>query len=93
MHVYCEKCNVLSSIQNRSRKRKSTVTAIHNFLCNVLRGFKSKENVCGIFLDLSKACDKDKYFLEKLIFYGMGRLANNWTISYLENRTQVASVP
>lgn len=64
--MYCEKFYVLASIQNGFIKGKSTVTAIHQFVRNVLRGFESMENVFGLLLDLrhGKSPDFGKaYFL------------------------------
>lgn len=49
--MYCEKFNVLTSILNGFRKGKSTITAIYEFICNVVRGFEIKENFFGIYLN------------------------------------------
>lgn len=76
--MYCEKFNVLGSIQIGFKRGISKVTPIHDFVCNVLMSIECKENVFRIFFDLSKIfyMVNHKIFLENLVFYGILELAN-----------------
>ena len=46
---------------------------------------------CGIFIDLKEAFDTVDYtiLLNKLQYYGIRGIANDWFISYVSGRTQL----
>ena len=54
----------------------------------------SVQYACGVFLDLQKAFDTVNHdiLLRKLNCYGTRGIANKWFHSYLQDRTQFASV-
>ena len=49
---------------------------------------------CGVFIDLKKAFDTVNHniLLDKLNFYGLRGLINQWFSSYLNDRTQTAQI-
>ena len=52
------------------------------------------EKACGIFIDLQKAFDTVNHgiLVDKLAYYGIRGVANNWFKSYLTNRKQYVSI-
>ena len=49
---------------------------------------------CGIFVDFQKAFDTvdHQILIQKLNYYGIRGIANNWFSSYLQHRTQFFSI-
>ena len=69
------------------------------FLARSIRVFRltytwAVQYSCSIFLDLCKAFDKvdHRIILNKLEYYGIWGVANDWFASYLSNRRQFASL-
>jgi hypothetical protein len=81
---------IISDKQNGFRQNKSTSNTIQNFIHNVIRGVENKEQVIGVFCDLSKAfdCIDHRILLEKLNFYGIRGIAHTLLESYLTDRVQ-----
>ena len=48
----------------------------------------------GVFVDFRKAFGtvNHQILIEKLNYYGIRRIVNNWFSSYLQNRTQFVSI-
>ena len=61
---------------------------------NITDAFEKKEQVLGIFFNLSKAFDTidQKILLAKLWHYGIRGIANKWFDSYLNKRKQLVEV-
>ena len=76
------------------KKNHSTLHAIFLLIENITNAFEKKEQVLGIFLDLSKAFDTldHKILLATLWHYGNRGVANKWFDSYLNNRKQLVEV-
>ena len=62
-------------------------------LDKIVNALEKGECVVGVFLDFSKAFDtvNHKILLQKLDFYGIRGVANEWISSYLSSRTQYVS--
>ena len=82
--------NLLYNSQYGFRNNHSTVNAITEFIGKILKGFEEENCAISVFLDLSKAFDTidHRILLNKLEFYGVRGLANQWFHSYLNNRWQ-----
>ena len=82
--------NLLSEQQHGFVSRKSTSTAIQDFMYYVTNQI-NKYNICsGIFIDLSKAFDSLNHsiLLHKLQNYGIRGSSASWFTSYLDSRQQ-----
>uniref|UniRef100_A0A1B6H5G6 Reverse transcriptase domain-containing protein n=2 Tax=Homalodisca liturata TaxID=320908 RepID=A0A1B6H5G6_9HEMI len=83
---YFEKGNLLDLEQHGYRKNRSTVTALIDYIENVLENLDEGNHTVGAFLDLTKAFDSvcHKTLLEKLESYGIEDKELSWHQSYLE---------
>ena len=72
------------------RKQYSTNHAQLNIIEEISTNLDNKKYSCGVFVDLEKAFDtvNHKILLSKLDYYGTKGTLNNWSSSYLTNRTQ-----
>ena len=68
--------------------------ALWSFTESVLNAKDNKEQVMGLFLDLSKAFDmvNHKILIKKLHKIGLRGLAEEWFVSYFSNRRQLVEV-
>jgi len=88
--TFIEKNGIITEAQRGFRSKRSTETALLDFIKNVQLAIDNKMNPVGIFLDLSKAYDvlDHKILLDKLNTYGIRGITNKWMESYLTNRKQ-----
>lgn len=88
--VYLEQEKLLSENQNGFRKNRSTSITIGNLIKNITLGIENREEILGIFCDLSKAfdCIDHVILLKKLKLYGIRGLAHTLMESYLTDRIQ-----
>ena len=91
---FLEKENILFKHQFGFRKNYSTEQAIVELTDNLKMKIDSKEAICSIFLDLSKAFDtvNHQILLQKLYRYGIRGVPLQWLKSYHEGRTQYVEV-
>ena len=87
---FLETFNLLTNNQNGFRGKKSTNTAILQCLEFVYEALNNRENVLGLFYDLSRAFDTINHNLlaQKLFNIGVRGVAHEWAVSYLRDRTQ-----
>ena len=78
---FINKYNILYKYQFGFRKNHSTSMALMTIVDKISEALQNKQFVLGVFLDLSKA-------YQKLQWYGIRGLANDWIKSYLSNRSQ-----
>jgi hypothetical protein len=91
MIAFASKYNLLTEVQNGSRKNKSTETASQTFIEKVQEAMDKRLYVIGIFFDVTKAYDMIDHniLLEKLNHYG---ITNVWFNFYLANRVQTVKI-
>jgi len=94
LNSYLTKYNLLYEFQFGFRKDHSCTLALIDVINMVKREIGNKNNVMGLFMDLSKAFDmvSHEILLDKLFYYGLHDRTLNWFSTYLSNRTQFTVV-
>ena len=94
MHKFLEDFNCIYELQFGFRAKHSTNHALIDITEKVKSALDNKIHACGIFVDLQKAFHtvNHKILLDKLSYYGIRGIANDWFSSYLSNRTQYVSI-
>ena len=66
------------------------VTFLATTLDTIINALENREYTVGVFLDFSKAFDtvNHEILLQKLRYYGIRGIANDWLRSYLNKRKQ-----
>ena len=82
--------NLLSNSQFGFRSKHSCEHVLIKACERILKSFKDKQFIIGVFLDLSKAFDTMDHsiLLTKLKLYGVRGVAYEWFSDYLSNRNQ-----
>lgn len=72
----------------------STVFAVLSIIDKIQKAIENGNFSCGIFLDLSTTFDtvNHQILLQKLEYYGIRGITNDWSKSYLYNRKQLVSL-
>ena len=86
--------SVIYNLQFCFRQKYSTPHALTYLTDKIRKQLDSGNFACGIFVDLQKAFDTVDHdiLIQKLNHYGIRGVANNWFSSYLQNRSQYASI-
>lgn len=94
LYNYLETNNILINNQNGFRRKRSTRTAIADALNFIYEGLNNKEQVAGLFFDLSRAFDTvdHRLLLKKMESIGIRGPPLLWVSSYLSERMQVVSL-
>ena len=94
LRTFLEKHSLLFENQYGFREKHSTEYAIHDIINQIQMNINQKKYTCGIFIDLQKAFDTVNHsiLLDKLSYYGIRGILNNWFTSYLLNRIQTTQI-
>jgi hypothetical protein len=93
MYSFLEKNNILSNTQYGFRKKRSTESALINYINKIHNGLNEKQYVTSVFMDLSKAFDVIDHSIlkQKLEHYGFRGAFLDFIISYVQNRQYFVS--
>ena len=85
---------LLYESQYSFRKQRSTEHAILDIVNKIQSNMDKGMFSCGVFIDFQKAFDTVNHsiLLNKLSYYGIGGIVNDWFSSYLSNRIQTTQV-
>ena len=94
LYKFLETNNLIYSLQFGFRQKHSTSHSLIHLTDKIREQLDKGKFACGIFVDFQKAFDTVDHhiLLQKLNYYGISGLANNWFSSYLQNRTQFVSI-
>ena len=90
LKTYLYENEVLTARQHGFRKKKSTLSAIIEFLNTIYQNINENHDSFIIYLDLKKAFDTvcHRLLVKKLADIGLCRNTVNWFTSYLSHRSQ-----
>ena len=94
VYNFIEKYNCIYELQCGFRQKHNTNHTLINITETIRSALDNKKTVCGIFVDLQKAFDtvNHEILIEKLQYYGIRGITNDWFRSYLTNRKQYVSI-
>ena len=94
LYKFLENNNLISSSQFGFRQKHSTSHALIHLTHKIREQLDKGNFVCRIFVDFQKAFATidHQILIQKLNYYGIRGIANNWLSSYLQNRTQFVSI-
>ena len=93
---FLENNQLLNKHQYGFRRKHSTIHPILHFIKHITESSNkpTKDNTLGVFIDLTKAFDtiSHEILLEKLKYYGIRGLSNDWFRNYLSDRKQFMEI-
>ena len=95
LYKFLETNNLIYSLQFGFRQKHSISHALIHLTDKIREQLEKGNFACGIFIDFQKAFDtavNHQIPIQKLNYYGIRGIANNWFSSYLQNRTQFVSI-
>ena len=94
LYKFLEINNLIYSLQFGFRQKHSTSHALIHLTDKIRDQLDKRNFACGIFVDFQKAFDTvdHQILIQKLNYYGIRGISNNWFSSYLQNRTQFVSI-
>ena len=94
LYSFLLKFNILYKKQFGFRPKYSTEHALVSLIEHIKNKLDNNDYVCGVFIDLQKAFDTvdHEILLNKLSYYGIRGIANDWFRSFLTDRQQFVNV-
>ena len=93
VYKFLEEQQCIYNLQFGFRKKHSTNPALIEITESIRNALDNKKYACGIFIDLQKAFDTVNHYIliNKLNYYGIRGVGNNWFKSYRTNRSRYVS--
>ena len=95
-HLYCflDQNEILYNNQYGFRNSHSATHALIEITEKIRNALDSKYYACDVFIDLEKAFDAVNHtiMLDKLKYYGVRGIPNNWFKSFLQDRYQYTNI-
>ena len=94
LNLFLEPRNSYYTFQLGLRLNFSTNNALISVVENIQTQLDDGKYSAGVFVDFKKAFDTVDHniLLNKLDYYGVNRIPNEWFVSYLKNRKQFVSI-
>ena len=94
VYRFLEENKSLYSLQFGFRSKHSTTHALIQINEKIKNALDQGNHVCSVFIDLQKAFDTVNHdiLIDKLSYYGIRGISNQWFKSYLSNRKQYVSI-
>ena len=94
VYDFLERQNSIYNHQFGFRKKHSTIHALIDITESIRKALDNNMHACGIFIDLQKAFDTVNHsiLINKVNYYGIRGIGNNWFKSYLSKRSQYVSL-
>ena len=94
LYKFPETNNLTYNLQFGFRQKLSTSHALIHLIDKIREQLDKGNFACRIFVDFQKDFDTvdHQILIQKLNYYGIRGVANNWLSSYLQNRTQFVSI-
>ena len=91
---FIDKFQLLNNCQYGFRSRMSTSHALMDLVEEITSSIDAKKISIGVFIDLKKAFDTVNHTLliDKLEYYGIRGIAQEWLKSYLKDRKQFVQI-
>ena len=93
-YSFLENNHLLYKLQFGFHQKHSTNHALVDITETIRKALDNGKFACGIFTDLQKAFDTVNHdiLINKLNYYGIRGISNNWFKSYLSDQTQFVSI-
>ena len=94
LYHFLDQNEILYNNQYSFRNNHSTIYALIDITEKIINALDNNNYACAVSIDLEKAFDTVNHtiLLDKLKYYGVRRITNNWFKSFFEHRFQYTNI-